>query len=61
MSKFYELKEPHRLGFGAKDDKEAIVLNRMVRWTAAGLEYEADPRQAEKLLRDFKFDGTGLK
>ena len=33
----------------------------MVRWTAAGLEYEADPRQAEKLLRDLKLDGEGVK
>ena len=55
------MKELHRLGPRAKDDKEAIVFNRVVRWTAAGLEYEADPRQAEKLLRDLKLDGEGVK
>ena len=37
------------------------MLNRVVRWTADGLEYEADPRQCEKLLRDLKFDGEDVK
>ena len=32
LSKFYELKGTHRLGPGASDDKEAMVLNRLVRW-----------------------------
>ena len=26
------------------------MLNRIVRWTERGLAYEADPRQAEKLI-----------
>ena len=46
----YELTRGGRLGPGAKDDKEATVLNRVVRWTSAGLEYKADPRQVEKFL-----------
>ena len=54
--KHYELTEAHRLGPGPQDDKEARVLNRVVRWTKEGLEYEADPRQAEKLLRDLRLD-----
>jgi hypothetical protein len=37
------------------------VLNQVVRWTPQGLEMEADPRQAEKLLRDLKLDGAGVK
>ncbi len=61
LEKRYELKEPHRIGPGPEDDKEALVLNRVVRWTAAGLEMEADPRQAEKLLRDLKLDGPGVR
>ena len=28
------------------------MLNRIVRWTTRGIEYEADPRQVEKLLRE---------
>ncbi len=61
LERHYELKEPHRLGPGDGDDREALVLNRVVRWTDAGLELEADPRQAEKLLRDLKLDGEGVK
>ncbi len=61
LEKHYELREPHRLGPGPGDDHEALVLNRVVRWTDAGLEMEADPHQAEKLLRDLKLDGDGVK
>ena len=60
LRKKYELKEKHRLGPAPTDDKEAVILNRIVRWTAEGLEYEADPRQSEKLLRDLKLDGDGV-
>ena len=61
LETLYELKEAHRLGPADSDDKEATVLNRIVRWTKEGLEYEADPRQWEKLLRDLKLDGPGVK
>ena len=43
LEKLYELKQLARLGPGVGDDKEATVLNRVVRWTPEGLEYEADP------------------
>ena len=61
LEKLYELKEAARLGPAATDHKEATVLNRVVRWTPQGLEMEADPRQAEKLLRDLKLNGEGVK
>ena len=51
----YELKKGGRLGPGLEDAKEITVLNRVLRWTEAGLEYEADPRQCERLL-----EGLGL-
>ena len=51
----YELRKGGRLGPGPNDAKEIIVVNRVLRWTEAGLEYEADPRQAERLL-----EGPGL-
>jgi len=47
----YELKEAARLGLGPEGDREARVFNRVARWGPEGLEYEADPRQAERLLR----------
>ena len=41
-----------RFGPGRYDAKEGLTLNRVVRWTTEGLEYEADPRQAEKLIQE---------
>ena len=57
LRKKYELKEGARLGPGEKDDKEARILNRLVRWTESGIEYEADPRQGERLVRDLNLHG----
>ena len=51
----YELKKGGRLGPGPEDVKELTVLNRVIRWTDSGVEYEADPRQCERLL-----EGLGL-
>ena len=58
MQKRYELSEVGRLGPGAADGKEVKVLNRLVRWTEQGLEYEGDPRQSERLVLDLKLEGT---
>ena len=49
------------LGPGPADDKEALVLNCIIRWASKGLEYEADPRQVEKLLKEMKLSGEGVK
>ena len=54
----YELTESARLGPGDEDDKEARILNRVVRWTSEGLEYEADPRQVEQLVQDLHLEGA---
>ena len=34
------------------------MLNRIVRWTSQGIEFEADPRQVEKLLREIELEGA---
>ena len=52
IAKRYECTIQPRIGPGEDDAKEAVVLNRVVRWTARGVEYEADPRQAEKLISE---------
>ena len=57
----YELKKGGRLGPGAQDCKELTVLNRVIRWVDTGVEYEADPRQAERLLEGLGLDGDGCK
>ena len=54
----YELIESARRGPGPEDGRPARVLNRVVCWTESGLEYEADPRQAEQLIRDVGFVGA---
>ena len=57
----YELTVGGRLGPGKDDDKEGRILNRIVRWSALGLEYEADPRQVERLLEETELEGEGVK
>ena len=43
---------------GDEDAEELTVLNRVLRYTPDGFEYEADPRQAEKLLEGLSLDGN---
>ena len=54
----YELKKGGRLGPGHGDDKETTCLNRVIRWCDHGLEYEADPRQVEKLVEQLELVGA---
>ena len=54
----YELRKGGRIGPGKDDDKEGRVLNRVVRWTEQGLEYEADPRQIERLIESQGLDDS---
>ena len=58
LEKRYELTKGGRLGPGPSDAKEGTILNRVVRWTPQGLEYEADPRQGEKLLEQTGLEGA---
>ena len=50
MTAHYELTTQPRFGPGDGDAKEAVILNRIIRWTEHGIEYAADPRQCEKLV-----------
>ena len=54
----YELRKGGRIGPGDEDDTEGRVLNRVARWTNDGLEYEADPRQIERLIESRVFDDS---
>ena len=58
MGKKYEMTIGPRLGPGENDAKEARALNRVVRWTKDGVEYEADPRQVEKLIQECGLEGS---
>jgi hypothetical protein len=55
MKEWYELKVKARLGDEPGDDKETDILGRVVRCTAAGFEYEADPRHRKKLIEALGF------
>ena len=46
-----------RLGPAESDEKVRIILNRVTRWGEAGVEYEADPRQVERLLEETGLEG----
>ena len=48
----FEVKVRGRLGSGKDDDKSIRILNRIVRWTEAGLRIEADPRHVEILINE---------
>ena len=48
--KCYEVTVAPRIGPGLDDAKEVRVINRIIRWTKAGVEYEADSRQSERFV-----------
>jgi hypothetical protein len=48
----YEISIGPRLGPGPGDAKEGRALNRVIRWCDGHIEYEADPRQAERLIAE---------
>ena len=52
LQKEFDVKIRGRLGSGKLDQKEIRILNRIVRWTPRGIEYEADQRHAEIIVRD---------
>ena len=50
MEERHELTIGGRLGPAPTDSKEVRCLNRIIRWTNVGIEYEADPRLVERLV-----------
>ena len=40
------------LGPDEGDDKHVVILGRHVRWTADGIEYEADPKKHSKMIME---------
>ena len=56
MKSWFEIKVRAILGPDEKDDKEVVILGRIVRWTETGIEYEADPKRRKIILEYFGFD-----
>ena len=55
IEKKYEL-TVEMLGPDKGQVKEVRVLNRVLRWTDKGIEYEADPRHVEIILKQLNID-----
>lgn len=58
MMEKYQLTKGAFRGPGEGDDKEGVVLNRVVRWCENSTEYEADPRQAEEFVYEWGSGGA---
>ena len=58
VAKEYEITIGPRLGPGELDAKEGRALNRVIRWCVGHIEYEADPRQVERLIAECGLEGA---
>ena len=54
----YEIKVKARLGPEKGDDKQVKVLHRVITWKDGVIEYEADQRHAEIIVRDLGLGET---
>jgi len=54
----YEISVGPRLGPGPHDAKQARALNRVITWCDDKIEYEADPRQSERLVGECGLTGA---
>ncbi len=61
MNESFLVKLVGKLGGDHGDDKEIRVLNRILRWTAHGIMYEADPRHAEILASEVGATGPAVR
>ena len=41
--------------------QEMTVLNRLLTWSEKGIDYEADPRHAQRIFSDLRGAGEGVK
>ena len=61
MQSWFPIKIRAMIGGEIQDDKEVVILNRLLRWTPSGLEYEADPRHRSVLLEHFGLNGGNVR
>ena len=58
ISERFEVKFRGRLGPEDHDEKSIRILNRVVQWVSDGINYEADQRHAEIIVRDLGYTGN---
>ena len=56
MKEWFQLKVRARLGPDVKDDKEAVLLGRILRWHTWGISCEADPKYRLRIMAAFGFE-----
>ena len=56
MASWFEIKVRGIVGGGPKDDKEIVILGRLVQWGTDGIRYQADPKHRRLLLEHFGLD-----
>ena len=56
MQEAFELTLKGRLGYAKEDHHELCILNRVLRTCPRGVEYEADPRHVEELIRSMELE-----
>ena len=52
MASWFEIKVRAMLGMDEKDEKEVVILGRIVRWKEGGIEFEADPKHRQLVLNE---------
>ena len=52
MREWYDIKDRGIMGSSVNEIKEVTILGRTVRWTAEGIEYEADEKHRKELLKE---------
>ena len=55
MKSWFEIKVRAILGPEECDNREVVILGRLVKWTREGIEYKADPKHRAVLLERFGF------
>jgi hypothetical protein len=56
MDSWFDIKVRGMMGDDESDTKEIVILNRIVKWTKLGIEYEADPKHRRIILEYFGLD-----
>ena len=56
LRKSFDIKVRGRIGVGCSGDNEIRILNRIVRVTERGLEYEADPRHVDLIVQSLNLE-----
>ncbi len=52
MRKLYSIQMTGKMGLDPEDEKKLRILNRVVRWTEARIEYEADDKHATTIVKE---------